>query len=267
MVEAAVRSGNAARADAVVAVAKETNPQNAAEIDAIVAAIAAERDRARTEQLRQAHLFDGWQGSGQLGGSIATGNSRARSLTAGLNLERKGLRWRHRVNILLDLVNGDASTDQERILAGYQLDYQWSERFYTWARVEYERNRQAGIQRRFAESVGIGWQILPPGRASWNLELGPGVRQTRYVDYAETRLAARGASRLVWTLSDNVKFTNDTALFWEDAASVSNTAALNSKISGALSARLSYSIDWEAEPPAGLRNLDTVSRLTFAYDF
>lgn len=267
MLEAAARSGNQARTDAVVAVAKETNPERAAEIDAIVAAIATERARARTEQLRHAHLFDSWKGSGQLGGSIATGNSQARSLTAGLNLERKGIRWRHRVNVLLDLVNGDADTDQERILAGYQLDYQWSERFYTWGRVEYERNRQAGIKRRFAESVGIGWQILPPGSASWNLELGPGVRQTRYVDYAETRLAARGASRLAWTLADNVKFTNDSALFWENAASVTNTAALTSRISGALSARLSYSLDWEAEPPPGLRNLDTVSRLTFAYDF
>ncbi len=267
MVEAAANSGDQAKINAVVSVAKQTNPQAAAEIDTIVARIAAAQENARQARLHEASYFDNWKGSGQLGGAISTGNSRARSLTAGLSLEKTGIRWRHRVNALLDLVNGDDDTDQERILAGYQLDYQFSDRFYSWARLEYERNQRAGINRRFAESAGFGWQVIVPGPVRWDLELGPAVRQTRYESYAENRIAARGASRFSWNLSKAMTFTNDSALFWERAASISNTAALSSKVFGAVSARLSYSIVWEEQPPIGLENLDTTSRITLVYDF
>ena len=267
MVEAAARGGNQAKIDAVAAVARETNPESAAEIDGILARFAAERAAEREAKLREAGLFDNWSGLGQLGGALATGNSRTKSLSAGINLERKGLFWRHRLNALLDLVDSDGGVDQERILGGYQIDYQHSERTYVWARVEYERNQQAGINRRFAESAGIGWRAILPPPFGWDLEAGPAVRQTRYLNYSENRIAGRAASRFRWNLSDNTAFTNDTAVFWDKAGSLANTAALTSKLIGALSAQLSYNIAWEESPPAGRKSLDTISRASLVYDF
>ncbi len=267
MVETAANSGDKAKIDAVVAIAKETNPGTEAEIDKIVADISAAKSAQREAELGQAGFFENWKGSGQLGAAISTGNSETKSFTAGLALEREGLRWRHRADALFDIVDSNGGTDQERILAGYQIDYKFSDRTYLWGRFEYERNREAGIKRRFAESAGFGWRAIVPGPVSWDLEMGPALRQTRFAAYNENSFAVRGASRFAWTLSDTTVFTNDTSVFWDSAGSFANTAALTSKMFGALSARLSFNLAWEEEPPVGLEKLDTTSRITLVYDF
>ncbi|TPE59525.1 DUF481 domain-containing protein [Sandaracinobacter neustonicus] len=267
MVEAAANTGDQAKIDAVVAIAKETNPGAGAEIDKIVADIGATKAAEREAKLASAGFFEGWKGSGQLGGSISTGNSETKSLTAGLNLERDGLNWRHRADLLVDIVDNDTGTDQQRILAGYQIDYKFSERLYAWGRFEYERNREAGINRRFAESAGLGWRAIDGERVKWDLEAGPALRQTRFITYSENTFAGRGASRFLWNWSDTTVFTNDTAIFFANSASINNTTALTSKLFGAVSTRLSFNLAWEEEPPLGLEKLDTTTRITLVYDF
>jgi putative salt-induced outer membrane protein len=267
MVEAAAKTGDKAKIDAVVAIAKETNKGAEAEIDKIVADISAAQAAEREAKLATAGFFENWTGSGQLGAAITTGNVEQKSFTAGLDMKRDGLRWRHRANALFDILDNDTGTDQQRILAGYQVDYKFSERFYAWGRVEYEKNREAGIERRFAESAGLGWRAVASERVTWDVEAGPALRQTRFVTGDDNSLAVRGASRFLWQLSDTSAFTNDTFLFWDDAGSVQNTAALTSKLFGALSARLSFNLAWEEQPPIGLESLDTTSRITLVYNF
>ena len=95
----------------------------------------------------------------------------------------------------------------------------------------------------------------------------PALRQTLFITGEENSVAVRGASRFLWQLSDTSAFTNDTFLFWDDAGSVQNTTALTSKLFGALSARLSFNLAWEEQPPIGLEKLDTTSRITLVYNF
>lgn len=267
MVEAAANSGDKAKIDAVVAIAKETNKGSEAEIDKIVADIAATKAAEHEQKLASAGFFENWSGSGQLGAAVSTGNSETKSFTAGIDLQRDGLKWRHRANAILDITDNDGGTDQERILAGYQIDYKFTERLYAWGRFEYERNREAGITRRFAESAGLGWRAVDSGKIKWDLEAGPALRQTKYVGYDENEFAGRGASRFAWMLSDTSIFTNDTAIFFAGSSSINNTAALTAKLFGALSARLSFNLAWEEAPPPGLESLDTTSRITLVYDF
>lgn len=267
MVEAAAKSGDKAKIDAVVAIAKETNKGSEAEIDKIVADISAAQAAEREAKLASAGFFENWTGSGQLGAAVTTGNVEQKSFTAGLDLKRDGIRWRHRANALFDILDTEDGNDQQRILAGYQIDYKFSERLYLWGRFEYEKNREAGIKRRFAESAGLGWRAVAAERVTWDLEAGPALRQTLFIDGEENTLAVRGASRFLWQISDSAAFTNDTFMFWDDAGSVQNTAALTSKLFGALSARLSFNLAWEEEPPLGLEKLDTTSRITLVYDF
>lgn len=267
MVEAAAKSGDQAKIDAVVAIAKETNKGAEAEIDKIVADISAAQAAEREAKLATAGFFENWTGSGQLGASVSSGNSDTKSFTAGINLLRDGLSWRHRADAIIDIVDNDGGTDQQRILAGYQIDYKLSETIYLWGRFEYEKNREAGIERRFAESAGLGWRAVNSDRVRWDLEAGPALRQTRFVTYDDNTVAVRGASRFLWTLSPTTAFTNDTAIFWDSAGSINNTTALTSKLFGALAARLSVNLAWEEEPPLGLEKLDTTSRITLVYDF
>lgn len=279
MLEAAANTGNKAKIDVVVAIAKQTNKGHEAEIDRIVADVSA----ARQAELRDLQLasqravaaadippvgfFLGWKGRVQAGGSISTGNSDIRSVTLALNLQREGLKWRHRADGVLDFTDNRNGSDQERILTGYQIDYKFSERTYAWSRLEYERNRQAGIKRRFAESAGFGWRAIQGGPVRWDLEAGPALRQTKFEAYEENSIAGRGASRFAWKLSDATNFTSDTAIFFDSSATINTTAALTSKVFGSIGTRLSYNLAWEQDPPTGLKSLDTTTRVTLVYDF
>src|SRR5690349_17528749 len=71
MIEAAIASGDPRTVEAVAGVARQTNPDDAAEIDALLkgfatrqAESAAAREAARIEALRSAGLFDNWSGRG-----------------------------------------------------------------------------------------------------------------------------------------------------------------------------------------------------------
>ncbi len=267
IVEAAARTGDAAKIDAVVGIAKETNKGAEGEIDAIVAAIAAEQAAAREAKLADAGLLDNWSGQGELGASLATGNSDTKTFAAGLALQKDGLNVRHKLNAAADIQKSNGITSQERILAGYQLDWKFSDRAYAFGRFEYERNRQAGINRRFVESVGIGYKLIDSPAVKWSVEGGPALRQTRFVDYSENSFAVRGGSNFLWKLSDSTDFTNDTALFIEGSGSLTNTTALTARIFGALSARVAFNITWEEEPPIGLEKIDTLTRFTLVYAF
>lgn len=267
MVEAAVRSGNQARIDAVAAVARETHPEQKAEIDAIVAAAAAERQAAREKRLREAGLFENWQGSGELGGSVATGNSDAVTFAAGLALSRNGLDWRHALAASADLQRSGGRTTQERLSTSWQSDWKLSQRAYLLGRLGWERNRQAGLVSRFEQALGGGYRLLDAPRLRWELEGGPALRQAEFTDRTENTLSVRAASRFRWDLSEATRLTQVTTANLEEAGSLTASTALTSRLFGRLSARLGLNMQYEFDPPAGRENLDTVTRATLVYDF
>lgn len=268
MLETAARSGDQAKIDAVAAIARETNPDSVAEIDGIVAAIAAEQAARREAALRQAGAFDNWAGNGQLGGSFATGNSKVVALTAGLSLNRDGIAWRHAFNALADLQRDSGTTTQERFAANWQSDWKFSERGWLYGRVGWERNQVAGLTSRFTEAIGVGYNLVDNDRVRWGVEGGPALTQARFTDRRENRFAVRGATNFLWNISDNLQFTEDASVLTQSGnTALQSTTALTSRMFSKLSARLSFTIAHETDPPADRKRTDTVSRVTLVYDF
>lgn len=268
MVEAAARSGEQARIDAVVAVAKETNPDSAAEIDGLVASIGDERAARRAAELRQAGFLDNWTGSGELGGSFATGNSDTVTVAVGLNLLRDGIAWRHRFGALADLQRSDGANTQERYAVNYQADWKVSDRFYLLGRLGWERNPVAGLKSRFTEALGAGYLLVDRPDLRWSAEGGPALTQARFFDRSENSLALRLASALLWDWSADTRFTQDASLLHQSGNSAFlATTAVTTKLLGALSARGSFTLTHETDPPPGRERTDTVTRATLVYDF
>ena len=166
MVVAAAETGDAAKIDAVVAVAKQTNPESAAEIDAIVKSAADARAAKRTSDLQSASFFDFWEGRLNIGGAVATGNEDSFNLAVGLGLTREGIRWRHALSGAIDIQKANGVTSQERITAGWQSNYKLSERVSLFGAFGYEKNFSAGIDNRFIESFGLGWRAAAPRRGA-----------------------------------------------------------------------------------------------------
>jgi putative salt-induced outer membrane protein len=286
MIDAAIATGDETKVRTVVDLAKQTNPDDTAEIDAILtgfetqlAEAKAAEAAAKQEAIRTAGLFENWSGKGEFGAFRATGNSSNTGITAGLTVNRQGIDWRHNLTGRVDYQRANGVTTREQFLGRYEPNVKISDRFYAYALAQYERDRFQGFSGRYAISGGLGYQALKRDDIQLSVKAGPAYRVTEFVDgRSESSIAALVGLDFDWAITDRLKLTQDTNAVAEAGGSAvaiidsRNTTldfvtGLNATISSKLSARISYQIEYDSNPPPGAVQTDTLSRVTLIYDF
>lgn len=267
MLEAA--AGNPDQLKAVADIAKKTNPESVAEIDAQLAAIDKAQAAAREQKLAEQGVLEGWSGSGEAGGFISSGNTDTQGVAIGINVAKETRKWRHALRGFVDYQQQDGVTSRERYFAGYEGNYNITPNFYALLTLSYERDPFSGFDRRFAQSLGLGYKIVNTDTVKLAVEGGPALRQTRFTDGVDSNaFAARVAGTFDWQISSQWQFTQTGLLFYDDFnTSTQAISALTFKLSDALSARASFQFNSESNPPLGRQNTDTTSRLTIVYGF
>lgn len=278
-VEAMIREaakGDDATLAAVVKVAKATNPDDAEAIGTLASSLQAERkaaaEQARREALASRSVFEGWKGEGQIGAGLSSGNTSETSAVLGLTLTRQGLQARHKLSGLVDYLRTNGVTVRQRYAVDYQLNLSMGDHLSLVGTLGWERDRFAGYARRFTESLGLGYRAIDEDRMKLDLSAGPALRQTRYIfinsPVPEDGLAGRGSLDWRWTIRDGVVLTETASvLAASDDTTLISTTGLTAKINGKLSARLSYNVQKETNPPNGLKSTDTATRATLVYGF
>ncbi|WP_394728960.1 YdiY family protein [Altererythrobacter sp. GH1-8] len=286
MIDAAIATGDAKKVETVLELARTVHPDDGAELDAIKAqfdadqkVLAAAQAELKEEEILTAGLFDNWGGKGELGGFRATGNSSETGLTAALALTREGIDWKHKLRGRADYRRANGSTTREQFFASYEPNYKISERLFFYGLAQYERDRFQGFSARYAISGGLGYQIIDAPELRLSAKAGPAYRITQFVDGAsEARVAALAGIDFDWDLTDRLKLTHDTNAVAETGGSATlitdsrNTSinlvtGLNAKVSDKVSARFSYAVEYDSNPPEGAVGTDTLSRVTLIYDF
>lgn len=114
-----------------------------------------------------------------LGVVNASGNTRLRTVNAAEQLVLRAAPWTftQTFNIVNGSTNGVESANQIR--AGVRADYAVIAHLRAYGLVLYERNRFAGIARRFEESVGATYGALTGPRHLLDIEGGVGNNQQR----------------------------------------------------------------------------------------
>lgn len=286
MIDAAIESEDPDAVRTVIDLAKQTNPDDVDELNAILAgfeadlaAANAEAAALKEEEIRSAGFFENWTGKGELGGFRATGNASNAGVTAGLSLKREGIDWTHKLRARADYQENDGVTSREQYFVAYEPNYNVSDRLFLYGLAQYERDRFQGFSARYAVSGGIGYQIIDTPDIQLSAKAGPAYRVTEFVGGdSESRFAGLLGIDFDWTITDRLKLTHDTNAVAETGGSAtlivdsSNTSltlatGLNAKISDSVSARLSYTIEYDSNPPEGAVQTDTLSRVTLIYDF
>lgn len=282
MLEAAVAGGDETEVSTIVKYAQKAWPDSAAEIEARAAVWRAERlalaaatpapasTPASTQQAEApAAPSPPWKGKGELGGYYATGNSDYFGLSAGIALKREDPVWRHVVTAQADYQENDGTRTRERYLLSYQPNYRFNPRTYIYGLTQYEHDRFLGYDSRYALSAGIGYRTDGGKPLTVELETGPAYRFTRFVDGgSESTPAGRGSISVEWKLAPALTFNQNAAVYVDTLNSTINgTSALNARLLGPLSARLSYNVQYESRPPSGRQTTDTLSRVSLVYDF
>lgn len=276
MIDAAIATGDKDKVATVIELARQTNPDDAAELDAIADAFAAQQAElaaaqaaAAEEAIRESGLFDNWRGEGQLGAFRSTGNSSNTGLTAGLELERVGIDWRHKVTALADYQRSNGVTTREQFLFAYEPNIRIDDRLFAYGLAQYERDRFQGFTARYSVSGGLGWRAIREEDMTLSLKAGPAWRKTERVDGSSTsRIAGLGALDFDWRLSDTIKLTEDASAFVQsDNSTITSTTGIVAALGGDFSAKVSYTVELDTNPPPGAVKTDTLTRITLVYDF
>jgi putative salt-induced outer membrane protein len=267
MIEAAAETPGALAT--VAEVARRTHPESLDEIDAQVGALTSRAEEERIARITSLRFRDGWKGEGQAGGFISTGNSDDIGGSAGLTFAKETLRWRHEVKMAGDYQRSDGEVSKERYFAGYAGQWKLNARAFVALSATGERDRFAGFSSRFTESVGFGYRLLDRHDLRLDVQAGPALRQTNYYDLDdEIAFSGRLGGDLAWTIRPDLVFTQNATLFLDSvSSSLTATTALTTKLRGDLSARASFDIRVEAEPPADREHTDTTTRATLVYSF
>ncbi len=291
MIAAAVATGDVAKVDAVTGVARQAFPEDVAAIDTLVEPFhQSRREAAATEAaaarqaIREAGLLEHWGGEGQVGAFQSSGNTDAVGLTAQLQLKREGIDWEHNLRAAADYRRSNGRTDREQFSAAYEPRYTVNDRLFAYALAQYERDRLQGFTARYAASGGLGLRVVDSERLDLAIKAGPAWRRTELVSgpnqsiRAESSVAALAGVDFDWTINDRIKLTQDAnavaeaggtaaAFIGGDNTSINLVTGLEGRISDQLSARLSYTLDYNSAPPAGAVATDTLTRFTLVYDF
>jgi putative salt-induced outer membrane protein len=269
MLDAALEAGNEADVNTIAKYARAADPLSGDAVLAIAEKWKADRAAQRTQVIRQASFLDLWSGKAEVGGYLITGNSDTAGGTAVLDLNREGLRWRQKFHAQADYQSNQNITTREHYLASYEPNYKIDDRAYIYGVAQYEGDRFLGYFNRYSTSVGAGYSVIKTAGTKLDLELGPAYRYTEFTDDTEqSSIAARGTANFSVRILSGLSVSQVASAYVQRYNStLSGTTSLNAKLIGPLSAALSYSVQYESEPPVGSVSTDTTSRASLVYSF
>ncbi|WP_241233672.1 DUF481 domain-containing protein [Altericroceibacterium xinjiangense] len=276
MIEAAIATGDPAKVTTVVEIAEQTNPDGLKEIavlhrgfldrQARLARVQEEREKA---DIRQASLLENWGGKGQIGAFQSSGNSPTAGISASLALAREGLTWTHKLSGAVDYQSSSGQVTREQYLFAYEPRYKISPALFVFGLGQFESDPVQGFSSRYALSAGIGGRVLDREDLALSIKTGPTWRRTDFLTGPEdNHLAGLAALDLDWQVTPRISLTEDANLVIEQGnTSVLSTTGLETGIGNDLKARVSYTFDYDSDPPAGAVTTDTLTRFTLVYDF
>lgn len=276
LAKAAYESGGHEAAKSILTLARRTNPQAKAQIEALDAEYAARQAekiareaRERAERLAAASLLDNWKGEVELGGSRSTGSNDNVAIYGAVRFTREGLKWQHLVNGRVDFQRSNGITTADRLKLAWQPSNKISEALFVYGLGQYERDRFLGFANRYTLSAGMGWTILGTPRTRLSIQGGPALRETDFVDEGSTWTGAGRASLAFrWKASPTFEVSQDAAVYVEGGDdNALSTTTLETRLIGGLKMRLSYEVQYETGETAESEPLDTTSRATLVYSF
>ena len=280
MIAKAAQSDDPAVFAAVVAVAKQANPNSAAEIDALARTVA---DREAARRLAAAPSPSAprpqtappspapavWKGKAELGGSHSTGTKNILALYGSVDVSRAGPVWTHRLTLRDDYQRTDGTTTVERFAAAYEPRAQLAASLYGFGLTQYEHDRSLGYRDRYTLGVGVGVKLIDRPNLTVAGDLGPALRFTDY--YApdtEEAVAGRASLNIRWLPSHRVTLAKEAALYADGRkTSARSVTSVETLLFGPLKGRLSYNLQYERDARVARSELDAITRASLLYSF
>jgi putative salt-induced outer membrane protein len=274
VIDAAAATGKAATLKTVVQMVKKAYPASAAEIDAQVAALQAKAEKARQEKLAHQGLFGGISGEGQLGFSNSTGGSNTLNVTGGAKITKESLHWKNTLTLDATYKKESGILTDEKYVAGIESRYKLSGNRYLVGILYWDRDPFSGYTNRSAAAIGLGAVLIKSRDLTLSLDASTAARSIDYIAthetpaHVQTDAMARIGAAFSWTIWPGTTFTDNlTSYIGSGDKTVTSITAFTTKIAGALSARMSFQLDYDSLLPPGYDDINTETRVTLVFAF
>lgn len=225
---------------------------------------------------------DGWTGEGSFSAGYTTGNTETADLGLGVKLNRKSGLWTYTGEAAADYGETDSVETKNRFFLAGEIDRQLGDKLFAFGRTSYEKDEFSGFDSRLFVGGGLGYLLLEGERTTWSVQGGPGikvdeVRQTTTVENGipvttpastERSFSIVGGSEFAHNFNEAVQLTNNTDIIYaEESTQIGNIIALTATLTDAFSARFSFDVRHDTNPPPGFEATDTVTRASIVYSF
>lgn len=210
-----------------------------------------------------------WTGKGDVGASIASGNSENKAATANLELQQTVDRWKNTVGFAGNYGNdGDVATAQRWEARG-QTQYDLTDRAYAFGAARYDDDRFSQYDFQSSIAGGLGYKLIDSERTKLWVQGGPGYRyaEIRATGETEDGVIFRGDLGFEHQLTETTKIVDR---FLVEAGSdntyLQNDLGLEVTISGGLGLRVGYQVRHNTDVLPGIEKTDTLTTVGLLYE-
>jgi putative salt-induced outer membrane protein len=193
----------------------------------------------------------------------ATGNTRVSTLTTAEQFVFRAAPWTLTQSFAIVYSRSDTLETANSLRAGVRADYALSARVRFYGFGVFERNRFAGVARRFEEQVGASWGAVIGPVHLLELEGGAGRnQQTSPADLVTDYWLGRAAVHYRCTFRPNTYVDEKLELLQSLQSGherrVNSEAAVVAPLSRRISLRFGYTVQVVNQPPPGFKKTDQV---------
>lgn len=210
-----------------------------------------------------------WSGEGELGAFVSTGSAPGSGFVGRLTVIAERGRWRVATSGRIDYQKNSDAVSRNQIRLTLESNYKFDNHGYVFGLGQYERDRFQGFTDRYSLSAGLGYNLLEGDGRKLSIKAGPAMRVTQPVDGPqEQTLSAVALADLKVRLTPTLNYSQEVSTYFDAVRRTYYTlAALDSRLSSKLKARLSYTLQHESGSGVARSLTDTTSRLTLLYGF
>jgi putative salt-induced outer membrane protein len=220
-----------------------------------------------------------WTGKGEVGISLASGNTDTKTGNAAIEFADTVGNWKHTFGFDGVYAAESGATTAQRWDGYEQSDFNFDPRNFAFGAARYEDDRFSGFKYQATLSTGVGRHFIASDSTKLTATIGIGYKnfETRDVYDADGILVeahstdnqaiARGTLAYEHKLSETTTIVEK---FLVEAGSqntfLQNELALQVKINTRLALAVGYSVRDNTSPPTGFKKTDTLTTLNLVYE-
>ncbi|MDG2526928.1 DUF481 domain-containing protein [Stenotrophomonas sp. HITSZ_GD] len=224
----------------------------------------------------------GWTGSGELGLTSASGNTRAQNINAALSAGLDDGRWHHDASVFWLRNRGEVEVDRNldgvpesemedtanRYGLAFSSAFDLDKRSYLVGSLRYDHDNFASYLWHGVAAASYGYRWLDDDRLRLVTEIGPGFRRSHDASSGavENEGIVRGLADFGWQLNDSTRLL-DTFLVESGRLNtfVQNDLGLQVSMTQALALKVGYQVRYNSDVDPGFKKTDTVTMLNLVY--